>query len=128
MVKLDEKQAEKKLQHWRGIAVAACEQSGRNRVPDLAAPLDFSAVLRDCDPASTRLLLSPTAGLGIDELEAVSTGITVLIGPEGGLAETEQHAAVAAGFRPVRLGPRVLRTETAAIAALTIIQHYFGDL
>jgi 16S rRNA (uracil1498-N3)-methyltransferase len=128
MVKLDEKQAEKKLQHWRGIAVAACEQSGRNRIPDLAAPLDFSEVLRDGAPASTRLLLSPTAELGIEELEAVSTGITVLIGPEGGLAETEQQAAVAAGFRPVRLGPRVLRTETAAIAALTIIQHYFGDL
>lgn len=128
MVKLDEKQAQKKLQHWRGIAVAACEQSGRNRVPDLAAPLDFSEVLRDGAPASTRLLLSPAAELGIDELEAVGTGITVLIGPEGGLAETEQQAAVAAGFKPVRLGPRVLRTETAAIAALTIIQHYFGDL
>jgi 16S rRNA (uracil1498-N3)-methyltransferase len=128
MVKLDERQAEKKLQHWRGIAVAACEQSGRNRIPDLASPLDFPEVLRDGDPAATRLLLSPTADLGIDDLEPTATGITVLIGPEGGLAETEHAAAVAAGFSPVRLGPRVLRTETAAIAALTIIQNYFGDL
>ncbi len=64
----------------------------------------------------------------IDDLEAPTVGVTVLIGPEGGLAETEQEAAIAAGFKPVRLGPRVLRTETAAIAALTIIQHYFGDL
>ncbi|MDB6087563.1 MAG: hypothetical protein JWN85_347 [Gammaproteobacteria bacterium] len=128
MVKLDERQAEKKLQHWRGIAVAACEQSGRNRVPDLTSPLDLSEVLRDGDPSATRLLLSPTADLGIDDLELTAPGITVLIGPEGGLAETEHAAAVAAGFRPVRLGPRVLRTETAAIAALTIIQHYFGDL
>jgi 16S rRNA (uracil1498-N3)-methyltransferase len=73
-------------------------------------------------------LLSPTADLGIDDLGDIGAGITVLIGPEGGLAETEQQAAIAAGFKPVRLGPRVLRTETAAIAALTIIQHYFGDL
>ena len=128
MVKLDEKQAERKLQHWRAIAVAACEQSGRNRIPALAAPLEFFEVMRAGDPASTRLLLSPAAELGIDDLEEVGTGITVLIGPEGGLAESEQQAAVAAGFKPVRLGPRVLRTETAAIAALTIIQHYFGDL
>ena len=75
-----------------------------------------------------RLLLSPTGELRIDDLEANGKGITVLIGPEGGLAETEQAEAIAAGFRPVRLGPRVLRTETAAIAALTIIQHSFGDL
>jgi 16S rRNA (uracil1498-N3)-methyltransferase len=128
MVKLDERQAEKKLQHWRGVAVAACEQSGRNRIPDLALPLDFSEVLRDGDPASMRLLLSPTGDLRIDDLEANGKGITVLIGPEGGLAETEHAEAIAAGFKPVRLGPRVLRTETAAIAALTIIQHSFGDL
>ena len=128
MVKLDEKQAENKVQHWRRIAVAACEQSGRNRVPDLALPLDFSEVLRDGEQASTRLLLSPTGDLRVDDLEAPGKGITVLIGPEGGLAEREQEAAVAAGFKPVRMGPRVLRTETAAIAALTIIQSRFGDL
>jgi 16S rRNA (uracil1498-N3)-methyltransferase len=128
MVKLDEQQAENKVQHWRRIAVAACEQSGRNRVPDLALPLDFSEVLRDSEQASTRLLLSPTGDLRVDDLEAPGKRITVLIGPEGGLAEREQEAAVAAGFKPVRMGPRVLRTETAAIAALTIIQSRFGDL
>jgi 16S rRNA (uracil1498-N3)-methyltransferase len=140
VVRLDERQAERKLQHWRAIAVAACEQCGRNRIPDLAAPVDFFDMLAG-DPAgrpdsagridsagSTRLLLSPTGDLRIDDLQDVGKGITVLIGPEGGLDDVEQEAAVTAGFKAVRLGPRVLRTETAAIAALTIIQRYFGDL
>ena len=128
VVRLDEKQAERKLQHWRAIAVAACEQCGRNRIPDLAAPMDFFDVLPADSSGVTRLLLSPTGDLRIDDLQDVAKGITVLIGPEGGLADVEQEAAIAAGFKAVRLGPRVLRTETAAIAALTIIQRYFGDL
>ena len=140
VVRLDEKQAERKLQHWRAIAVAACEQCGRNRIPDLAVPVDFFDMLagdpsgrpdsagRTDSAGSTRLLLSPTGELRIDDLQDVGKGITVLIGPEGGLEDVEQEAAVTAGFKAVRLGPRVLRTETAAIAALTIIQRYFGDL
>jgi 16S rRNA (uracil1498-N3)-methyltransferase len=128
VVRLDEKQAERKLQHWRAIAVAACEQCGRNRIPDLAAPMDFFDVLPADSSGVTRLLLSPTGDLRIDDLQDVAKGITVLIGPEGGLEDVEQEAAIAAGFKAVRLGPRVLRTETAAIAALTIIQRYFGDL
>jgi 16S rRNA (uracil1498-N3)-methyltransferase len=148
VVRLDEKQAERKLQHWRAIAVSACEQCGRNRIPDLAAPLDYFDMLTggasarpdsagadavgrpdSTDSAGvTRLLLSPTGDLRIDDLQNVGKGITVLIGPEGGLEDVEQEAAIAAGFKAVRLGPRVLRTETAAIAALTIIQRYFGDL
>jgi 16S rRNA (uracil1498-N3)-methyltransferase len=146
VVRLDERQAERKLQHWRAITVSACEQCGRNRIPDLAVPVDFFDMLAGDqsgrpDPAgrkdsagrtdsagSTRLLLSPTGDLRIDDLQDVGKGITVLIGPEGGLEDVEQEAAVTAGFKAVRLGPRVLRTETAAIAALTIIQRYFGDL
>ncbi len=129
VVRLDAKQAERKLQHWRAIAVAACEQCGRNRVPELAAPVDFFDVLSAGGPSTrTRLLLSPSAELRIEDLQGVGEGITVLIGPEGGLEDIEQEAAVAAGFKAVRLGPRVLRTETAALAALTIIQQYFGDL
>ena len=134
VVRLDGKQAERKLQHWRAITVAACEQCGRNRIPDLAAPLDFFDMLtgdsagHPDSTGATRLLLSPTGDLRIDDLQDVGKGITVLIGPEGGLDDIEQEAAVTAGFKAVRLGPRVLRTETAAIAALTIIQRYFGDL
>jgi 16S rRNA (uracil1498-N3)-methyltransferase len=132
MVRLDERQAERKLQHWRAIAVAACEQCGRNEVPELATPIDFFDVLPADSSGATRLLLSPTGDLRIEDLQDVSKSarraITVLIGPEGGLEDVEQEAALAAGFKAVRLGPRVLRTETAAIAALTIIQHHFGDL
>jgi 16S rRNA (uracil1498-N3)-methyltransferase len=128
MVRLDERQAERKLQHWRAIAVAACEQCGRNEVPELATPIDFFDVLPADASGATRLLLSPTGDLRIEDLPDTGKAITVLIGPEGGLEDVEQEAALAAGFKAVRLGPRVLRTETAAIAALTIIQHHFGDL
>jgi 16S rRNA (uracil1498-N3)-methyltransferase len=136
VVRLDEKQADRKLQHWRAIAIAACEQCGRNKVPELAAPIDFFDVLPAAAAGATRLLLSPTGELRIEDLPNMgqntppdmSRGITVLIGPEGGLEDVEQEAALAAGFKAVRLGPRVLRTETAAIAALTIIQRQFGDL
>jgi 16S rRNA (uracil1498-N3)-methyltransferase len=140
MVRLDDKQAERKLQHWRAIAVAACEQCGRNKVPELATPVDFFDALPADSSDATRLLLSPTGDLRIEDLQdmgddvhrdaigSAGKAITVLIGPEGGLEDVEQEAALAAGFKAVRLGPRVLRTETAAIAALTIIQHHFGDL
>ncbi len=128
VVRLDEKQAERKSQHWRAIAIAACEQCGRNRIPDLATPVDFYEALTPDTSSTTRLLLSPNGDLRIEDLEDVSAGITVLIGPEGGLEDIEQEAAIAAGFKAVRVGPRVLRTETAAIAALTILQRYFGDL
>ena len=129
VVRLDDKQAERKLQHWRAITIAACEQCGRNRLPELVTPVDFFDVLPETfTPNSTRLLLSPHAELRIDDLRELHGGVTVLIGPEGGLDEVEQEAAVAAGFKSVRMGPRVLRTETAAIAALTILQRYFGDL
>ena len=129
VVRLDEKQAERKLQHWRAIAIAACEQCGRNRIPELPAPVDvFELLAAPGTPGHTRLLLSPSGDLRIDDLKDVGKGITVLIGPEGGLEDAEHDVAIRAGFRPVRLGPRILRTETAAIAALTIIQRYFGDL
>lgn len=129
VVKLDAKQSERRLLHWRGIAVAACEQSGRAHIPDISAPQtlrDFLA--RSREERATRVLLSPAGQARIGDLTLEDGGMLVLIGPEGGLAEAEQQAAVAAGFVPVRLGPRVLRTETAAVAALTLLQHRFGDL
>lgn len=128
VVKLDARQAERKLLHWQGIATAACEQSGRDRIPVLDAPLTLAEFLGGVDRRATRVLLSPTASLRVAELPQPQAGILVLIGPEGGLAEAEQQAALAAGFAAVRLGPRVLRTETAAVAALTLLQHQFGDL
>ena len=128
VVKLDSKQSERKLAHWHGIAVAACEQSGRDKIPDIVAALPLHDFLRAIDAQTTRLLLSPTGTQRVNDLKAPERKIVVLIGPEGGLAETEQRSAIGAGFLAVRLGPRVLRTETAAVAALTLLQHQFGDL
>lgn len=127
VVQLDAGQARKKLEHWRAIAVAACEQSGRNRVPEISRPFSLSGFLPAAS-VGTRLLLSPRANQRLAEIPSAVPPVTVLIGPEGGLSEDEQQGAQAAGFTPVRLGPRVLRTETAAMAALTILQQRFGDL
>ncbi len=128
VVRLGAQQAERKLNHWRAITIAACEQSGRNRLPNVAPPLSLADWLRSgADRDGGRLLLSPAATSRIDALPRPATSVTVLIGPEGGLTNAEQEAAVAAGFLPVRLGPRVLRTETAAIAALALLQRAFGD-
>jgi 16S rRNA (uracil1498-N3)-methyltransferase len=128
IVQLDEKQASRKLQHWRSIAVAACEQSGRNRVPQITQPVGLYELLEKRTSSGTALLLSPGAPLRMADLASAGTQITVLIGPEGGLADVEQQAAVKSGFTPVRLGPRVLRTETAAVCALTLLQQKFGDI
>jgi 16S rRNA (uracil1498-N3)-methyltransferase len=128
MVRLDEKQAERKVQHWRAIAIAACEQSGRNRVPEIETPTGLYEMLEQRTAGGAALLLSPGAALRIADVPATEAGATVLIGPEGGLAEVEQETALRSGFTPVRLGPRVLRTETAAVCALTLLQQKFGDL
>ena len=128
VVQLDEKQAIRKIQHWRSIAVAACEQSGRNRVPEITQPVGLCEMLEHHIPGGTALLLSPGASLRIADIASAAAHATVLIGPEGGLADVEQAAAIKSGFTPVRLGPRVLRTETAAVCALTLLQQKFGDL
>jgi 16S rRNA (uracil1498-N3)-methyltransferase len=128
VVRLTAQQAERRLNHWRAIAVAACEQSGRNRLPAIASPVPLKDFLRTNTDGSMRLLLSPAATATLADLPRLVSAVTVLIGPEGGLAQAEQDASVAAGFKPVRLGPRVLRTETAAITALALLQREFGDL
>jgi len=127
VVRLDAQQSKRKLAHWRAIAIAACEQSGRNRPPQLTAPLPLREFLASDPGDSTRLLLSPTSRLRIADVTRPVGSVTVLIGPEGGLTDEEQEHAVAAGFIGVRVGPRVLRTETAAIAALALLQREFGD-
>jgi 16S rRNA (uracil1498-N3)-methyltransferase len=129
VVRLDAQQAARKVSHWLAVAVGACEQCGRNRPPAVSAPRAFSAFLRDGAAGDgARLLLSPSATLALGELPRPLTAVTVLIGPEGGLSDEEVQAALAAGYTAVRLGPRVLRTETAAIVALTVLQQQFGDL
>ena len=127
VVKLDARQAAKRREHWRGIVVAACEQSGRNRLPEVLAPQALAHWLETAPHDASRVLLDPTASTGMRELGSCAA-VTVLIGPEGGLSPAERSLALKAGFSPVRLGPRVLRTETAAIAALTALQVLAGDL
>ncbi len=128
VVRLDAKQAAAKRRHWHGVAIAACEQCGRNIVPEIATPLTLAAFLSSLGPGALRVILSPSGGLRVRDLKASGTALTMLIGPEGGLSEPEQQAAVDAGFRALNLGPRVLRTETAAIAAIAALQQHLGDL
>ena len=133
VVRLAGTQAQGRCGHWRAIAASACEQCGRNRIPQLAEPVALDAWLRATGsaapaPHSLRLILQPQAAQGLDALAGPLTALTVLIGPEGGLTGAEASAALASGFMAVRLGPRVLRTETAAVAALALLQRQFGDL
>jgi 16S rRNA (uracil1498-N3)-methyltransferase len=128
VVRLDEEQSDRKSSHWRAIAIAACEQCGRNRLPEVALPAQLREFLRQPRGDSVRLLLSPAAPRRIEDVPRPAGGATVLIGPEGGLSDAEQEDALTAGFTAVNLGPRVLRTETAAIASLTLLQREFGDL
>ncbi|MGH8311491.1 MAG: 16S rRNA (uracil(1498)-N(3))-methyltransferase [Steroidobacteraceae bacterium] len=126
VVKLDPVQARKKFEHWRAIVISACEQSGRNRLPDLPAPLSFGQWLEAASRDGARILLDPTAQSGLRSIDQ-ATSVTLLIGPEGGLDPAERAQATQAGFVPVRLGPRILRTETAAVAAISALQALFGD-
>ena len=129
VVRLDAGRAARRTAHWQSVATAACEQSGRDRVPRVAPPLDFEDWLAAAPAAGLRLTLSPAAGRVLDDLPAPGTdGAILVVGPEGGLAPPESRALAAAGFLPLRLGPRVLRTETAAMAAITALQLRFGDL
>jgi 16S rRNA (uracil1498-N3)-methyltransferase len=126
VVKLNASQAERKREHWLGIAISACEQCGRNRVPQIHTPVDFATWLVPAHGA-LRILLDVSGGNALESLQPHQQ-VTLLIGPEGGLSNTERDAALAAGFRALRLGPRTLRTETAAIAALAALQLLAGDL
>ena len=126
VVRLDAKQAERKAAHWRAVAIAACEQCGRNRVPAVEAPVDYAAALRR--DAVLKLLLDPTAKQPISRAGADVRSIALLIGPEGGFTDMESELARRADFEPRHMGPRVLRTETAAITALAALQATAGDL
>jgi 16S rRNA (uracil1498-N3)-methyltransferase len=127
VVRLNAGQAANRLRRWRAIAVSACEQCGRNRLPEITAPMSLQEFLVSDLPEGLRLLLQPDGGMRVRDLPA-SHAVTLLIGPEGGLAAAEQSAALAAQFRGLSLGPRILRTETAALAALAVIQQQLGDL
>lgn len=127
-VDLSGERLERKVQHWRGIVIGACEQCGRNQLPELREPLSLAGWLGQGAEPGLRLLLDPVAEQGLRSLDLSSALITLLIGPEGGLSPAEISQAHRAGFSGVRLGPRILRTETAGVAALAALQALWGDL
>ncbi len=129
VVKLDAARAKKRRDHWQSIAVSACEQSGRTRLPLIDTPMALKDWFGDKPTeVDAELVLAPGAPTSLASIAAPETKVCVLIGPEGGFSRTEYEDADVAGFRAVSLGPRVLRTETAAIAALTVMQSLWGDL
>lgn len=123
-VRLKDERADKRLSHWRQIAISACEQCGRSVLPVIHPPLLLSDWLRQTE-ADLKLVLHPVAEPLSSHPKPAS--LAFLIGPEGGLSETEVDQAKAAGFHAARLGPRVLRTETAPVVALSVAQQLWGD-
>jgi 16S rRNA (uracil1498-N3)-methyltransferase len=124
-LRLPGERSAKKREHWQRIARSACEQCGRNRVPEVLEPQALPKWLEQLQ-APLRLVLDPRAAA--QPLPAQAQAVALLCGPEGGLDEDEVRRAVDAGFSPLALGPRVLRTETAPVAALAVLQAKWGDI
>jgi 16S rRNA (uracil1498-N3)-methyltransferase len=130
LLRLAGERADKRVAHWRAIARSACEQCGRNRLPEIAPVEPFDRwIAAQRDRPGLKLMLSPVHPAAFSTLDrpAPGTPITLLIGPEAGLNDAEEALAVSAGFAPILLGPRVMRTETAALAALAAIHARWGD-
>lgn len=126
-VRLEEERARKRHEHWHKIITSACEQSGRNLVPRLDEAQPLSDWVQH-DKAPLKLILHPEADNNLGTVLNGVSELTLLCGPEGGLSQTEIELAVAQGYRKVTMGPRILRTETAALAAIAICQALQGDM
>jgi len=128
VVRLSDERALKRMQHWQGILASACEQCGRNRLPQLQAVSTLAAFLAN-SPPSPRLMLALQAGPDAPRLRdlQLQQQASLLIGPEGGYSERELALALQNGFEPLRIGPRVLRTETAPLAVIAALQALYGD-
>lgn len=128
-VKLDAARSEKRLGHWRAIAISACEQCGRNLIPDVDAPIALGTWLAGEPPAKpgTRWMLHPGGTTGLRHLAPPPGNASLAVGPEGGFGDHDLAILRRAGYRELTLGPRILRTETAGIAALAALQAMWGD-
>ena len=127
-VKLDAERSARRVAHWQAVIASACQQCGRNRLPELHEPIrlaDWAAAL--AQDQSLRLVLDPSGDVRARELATIGAA-TLAVGPEGGLSEQDRATLDQAGFRGLRLGPRILRTETAGLAALAALQAIHGDL
>lgn len=129
VVKLDIQQRARKLEHWRGVATSACEQSGRNRLTEICEPVALGDAVKFLHAEGMRCLLAADGKESLAQVAASMPlrSIALLIGPEGGLAEHERQFAEANQFRICRMGPRIMRTETAGLAALAVLQTAAGD-
>ena len=127
VVRLDAERWARKQEHWQGIVVAACEQSGRTRIPRVAPVRDLNDWMPTCPTDAFRLILSLTVTPTVAR-RAPGQPVVLLVGPEGGWSEIERKLADLAGFAGLALGPRVLRTETAGVVALSVLQSQWGDM
>jgi len=128
IARLSAERAVKRLEHWRQVAISACEQCGRNMLPEIHAPLDIMAWLRQTQGApETKLILLPQGAASLHAQPKPQAGVMLLIGAEGGFTAAESESALNCGYNPIRLGARVLRTETAAVAGLAALQTLWGD-
>jgi 16S rRNA (uracil1498-N3)-methyltransferase len=127
VVKLTGDRAEKRREHWQNVVISACEQSGRAVVPQVAAATSLPQWLGLSQSAELRIILSPHASQSLYDLKKPAGKIQLLIGAEGGLTEDEINLATTHQFIPVRLGNRILRTETAALTAIAALQTRWGD-
>ncbi len=127
-VKLDAARAEKRLAHWNNVVVSACGQSGRARVPAVAAPQSLLEAARSMPADALKLTLDPLGAHRLSILPAAPGGVVIAIGPEGGWSPRDRQALAEAGFQGLQLGPRILRTETAGLAAIAAVQARLGDL
>ncbi|WP_295430881.1 16S rRNA (uracil(1498)-N(3))-methyltransferase [uncultured Thiodictyon sp.] len=126
MVQLQGERLQRRLEHWRGVSIGACEQSGRRRLPALADALPLAQWLAAAAPGA--LLLDPRVPQALAQWAPPGPDVTLLVGPEGGLSPRELDLARRHGVVGVRLGPRILRAETAPLAALAVLQALWGDL
>ncbi len=125
-VRLDKTRLVKRLKHWQGVVISACEQSGRAVVPEIKSPLPLSEWMAAADN-SPRLVLDPYTSDKLADLSVVDETLSLVIGPEGGFTDEEMQEARNSGLTPMSLGPRVLRTETAGPAAIAVLQAKTGD-
>lgn len=127
-VKLDEARGAKRLEHWRGVVASACEQSGRATVPTVDSPVPLATALAALGDTGMRLLLDPQGTHALRSMALTAPAACLAVGPEGGWSPLDREQLHAAGFAGLRLGPRILRTETAGLAAIAALQSHFGDL
>ena len=127
-IKLQGSRAEKKLSHWEQVVISACEQSGRSSLPKISLPKKIEECLNQENANHLKLILSPKEKNNLQSINNSSAkNIDIMIGPEGGFAEEELNQAIKSHFVPIGLGPRILRTETAPLSILSILQYKYGD-